>query len=190
LAGGSGYSGSSAECGGGADDGAYIAGVLYAGQDHDERSCAVGGGSGDVVEAESARSDQGGDSLGMFGVSDAFEEAVGGEQDGDGDFGTIEILREASAVPFAGFAEEYGADGRGGAEGFFDEAWTFDADGAGFRRQTTTQCDAKFFQPAIVAASDYAGLRWRGARGVDARGHEDLAGLSVANGRGKKQRRI
>ena len=145
MAGGSGYNGGSAECGSGANDGAYVAGILYAGQDHDHRSCAVGGGSGDVVEGESAWSDQGGDSLGMFGVSDAFEEAVGGEQDWDGDFGTIEILREACAVPFAGFAEEYGADGRGGAEGFFDEAWTFDAYCAGFGGQAAAQSDAKFF---------------------------------------------
>jgi hypothetical protein len=81
----------------------------------------------------------------MFGVGDAFEEAVGGKQDWDCNFGTIEILREAGAVAGAGFAEEYGADGRGGAEGFFDEAWTFYADGTGFGGQTTAECDAKFF---------------------------------------------
>jgi hypothetical protein len=85
----------------------------------------------------------------MFGVSDAFKEAVGGEQDWDGDFGTIEILREASAVPLAGFAEEYGADGRGGAEGFFDETWTFDADGTGFGGQTTTQCVRNSFSQRL-----------------------------------------
>jgi hypothetical protein len=81
----------------------------------------------------------------MFGVSDAFEEAVGGEQDGDGDFGTIEILPEAGAVAFARFAEEYGPDGRGRVEGFFDEAWTFDAYCARFGRQAAAESDAKFF---------------------------------------------
>ena len=145
MAGGSGYSGGSAECGRSANDGAYVAGILYAGQDHDQRSCAVGGGSGDVVEGESAWSDQGGDALGVFGVSDAFEEAVGGEQDWDGDFGTIEILREAGAVAFTRFAEEYGADGRGRVEGFFDEAWTFDAYCARFGGQAAAESDAKFF---------------------------------------------
>ena len=54
-------------------------------------------------------------------------------------------MGEFFAVAFAGFAEEYGADGRGGAEDFFDEAWTFYADGTGFRRQAAAQCDAKFF---------------------------------------------
>jgi len=83
--------------------------VLVAGRDD------VGRDLVHVVEGERAWSDQGGHSLGMFGVGDAFEEAVGGKQDWDCNFGTIEILREAGAVAGAGFAEEYGADGRSGA---------------------------------------------------------------------------
>jgi hypothetical protein len=81
----------------------------------------------------------------MFGVSDTFEEAVGGEKDWDGNFRAIDILSEAGAVAFAGFAEEYGADGRGRAEGFFDEAWTFDAYCARFGGQAAAESDAKFF---------------------------------------------
>ena len=130
LAGRCGYRGGGAESGGGANDGAYVAGILHASEDHDQRSRVVCGGASDVVESESAWSDKSGDSLGMFSVGDAFEKPVGGEQDWDGDFGTIEILREAGALAFAGFAEQDGADGRGRAEGFFDEARTFDADGS------------------------------------------------------------
>jgi len=98
------------KCGGSANDGAYIAGVLHTGEDHDQRGRVGWGWTGDVVEGESARRNEGGDALGMFGVSDGFEEAVGGLQGWDGYFGSVEILGEARAVAFAGFAEENGAN--------------------------------------------------------------------------------
>ena len=66
----------------------------------------------------------------MFGVGNAFKKAVGGVQERNGDFGAIEIRSEAWVMAFAGFTEEHGADWAGGAEGFFDEARTFDTDGA------------------------------------------------------------
>ena len=144
----------SAECRCGADDGAYIAGVLHAGQYDDQRNGTVGGWPGDVVESESARGDESGDALGVFGVGDAFEETVGGLQDRDGDLGAVEIRREAAAVAFARFAEENSTYGRGGAKRFFDEAGTFYADGAGFRWQSAAQSDAEFLEPAVVAAGD------------------------------------
>jgi len=145
LAGGSCHCGGGTEGGGGSNDGAYVAGILHASENYDEWCGIVCGGAGDIVESECARSYQCSYALGIFGVSDAFEEAVGGEQDWDGDFGTIEILREAGAVAFTRFAEEYGADGRGRVEGFFDEAWTFDAYCARFGGQAAAESDAKFF---------------------------------------------
>ena len=150
-----------AEGGGGADDCAYVAGILYASENYDEGRGVVSGGTGNVVEGECAGSDQCGDALGMFGVGDGFEEAVGGEQDGDGDFRTVEILSKARAVAFAGFAEENGSNRRGRAESFFDEAGTFYADGAGFGWQAAAEGDAEFLEPTIVSGGDNAGLRRR-----------------------------
>jgi hypothetical protein len=97
----------------------------------------------------------------MFSVGNTFEEAVGGLQNWDGDFGAVEVLGEARAVAFAGFAEENGADGRGGAESFFDEAGAFYADGAGFGGESAAEGDAEFLEPTIVTAGDDARLRWR-----------------------------
>ena len=93
----------------------------------------------------------------MLGIGDAFEETVGGFEDGDIYFRAIEILGETGAVALARFAEEDGADGRGGAKSFFDEARTFDPDSAGFGRKAATESDTKFLEPAIVSAGDDAG---------------------------------
>ena len=102
----------------------------------------------------------------IFGVSDSLEEPVGGLQDGDGDFGAIEVWSEASAVTLARFAEEHGANWRSGAEGLFDQARAFDSYGAGFGRKAAAKRDAEFLEPAVIAAGDDAWLRW-----LDARGH-------------------
>lgn len=103
----------SAKCRRGSDDCAYVAGILQAGKNHDQRSGTVGGWTGDVVEGESTRRYESGDALRMFGVSDAFEETVGRLQDWNSDFRAVEILSKARAMAFARFAEENGANRRG-----------------------------------------------------------------------------
>jgi len=118
------------------------------------------------VKGKGSRGDECGDALRSFGVGDAFEEAVGGLQDGDGDFWAIEVWSEASAVTLARFAEEHSAYWRGGAEGLFDQARTFDSYRAGFGGEAAAKRDAKFLEPAAVAAGDDACLRW-----LDSRGH-------------------
>src|SRR5258708_19980161 len=102
----------------------------------------------------------------MLGVSHAFEEAIGGAQDRNSDFGTIDQRSEAFVMALAGFAEQHGFDGAGGAESLFNQAHAFDADETGFGRQSTAQPEAKFLQPAIVPAVD----RGRSAGGPRAAG--------------------
>lgn len=60
-------------------------------------------------------------------------------------------------MAFAGFAEEDRFDGAAGAQGFFDQADTFDADGAGFRGQAAAERHAELFEPAILAAGKDSG---------------------------------
>jgi hypothetical protein len=74
----------------------------------------------------------------MFGVGDAFEEAVGGFEDGESHFVAGDEVSEAVAVALAGFAEEDRVDAAAGFEGFFDEACAFDTDGAGFGGEAST----------------------------------------------------
>src|SRR6267378_7673094 len=69
----------------------------------------------------------------------------------------------------AGFAEEHRFDGASGAQRFFDQAHAFDTDEAGLRRQSAFQREAKFLEPAIVAASD------RGRRDGSSRGASGFA---------------
>jgi hypothetical protein len=88
----------------------------------------------------------------MIGVGKAFEEAVGGAKRGKGHFRSVDQRSEALVMTFAGFAEEDRFDGAAGAKSLFDEADAFDADSAGFRRQTSAERHAELFQPAIVAA--------------------------------------
>lgn len=95
----------------------------------------------------------------MFGVGDAFKEAVGSAQEWNGDFRAIEIRSEAWVMAFAGFAEEHGADGAGGAEGFFDEPRTFDTNGARFGRKAAAKSYAKFLEPFVFAGGDDRGMR-------------------------------
>jgi hypothetical protein len=95
--------------------------------------------------------------LRVFGISDTFEEAVGGLQNGENDFGSIDEGSEAFAMTFAGLAEEDGADGASGAKSFLDKAKAFNADGAGFGGKTAAESHAKFLEPAIVAAGEERG---------------------------------
>jgi hypothetical protein len=101
--------------------------------------------------------------LRVFRVGHAFKKAVGGLENGEGGLRAIDEGGEAFAVAFAGFAEEDGTDGASGAESFFHEADTFDADGARFGGKAATQRHAKFLEPAIVAAGEES-RRIRGTR--------------------------
>src|SRR5713226_9426644 len=57
-------------------------------------------------------------------------------------------------MAFSGFAEKHRIDGTGGAQSFFDQSDAFGADEAGFGGQSAFQRQAKFLEPAIVAAGD------------------------------------
>src|SRR5579862_399737 len=145
---------------GGTKDGADVAGILNTCENDDEWGGAGSGRLRNVVERKFARSNQSGDALRVFGVGDAFEKAVGGLQDWNGNFGAIEVGGETRAVALTGFAEEDGANGTGGAQRLFDEARTLDTDGAGFGGQAAAQGHAEFLEPAIVTAGEDIRLQW------------------------------
>jgi hypothetical protein len=85
------------------------------------------------------------DTLRMFGVSKAVEEAVGGAQRGKRHFRPADERSEAFVMALAGFAEENRIDAATGPKRFFDEAHAFHADGARFRGQTSAERHAEFF---------------------------------------------
>ncbi len=157
LTGGGSDGGGGSKSGGGAEDGADVAGILDAGENDEERSADAGGSGEEFIQRECAGLDEGGDALGMFGVGDALEEAVGGAEDGEADVGAADERGEALAVAFAGFAEENGCDAAGGAESFFDEARAFDADGTVFRGKAAAESDAELLEPAVFAAGEEVG---------------------------------
>jgi len=97
---------------------------------------------------------QRGDSLRVFGVGEAFEEAVGGAEDGKSDFRPVDEGGETFVMALAGFAEEPRADAAPGTKRFFDESHAFHANEAVFRRQTAAQSHAELLEPAIVAAGE------------------------------------
>jgi len=167
LTGGGSDGGGGAKGGGSAQDGADVAWILNAGENDEERSAGAGGSSEEFVEREFAGLDQSGDALGMFGVGDAFKESIGGAEDGEAGIGATDEWGETLAVAFAGFAEENGFDAAGGAEGLFDEAGAFDADGAVFRGKAAAEGDAKLLEPAVFAAGEEVG----GIGGFGRRGH-------------------
>ena len=104
-----------AKGGGRAQDGADVSGILNAGENDKKWSSAGSRGVKDVVEGKCSGFDEGGDSLGMFGVGDALEEAVGCVEDWEGDFGAIEILSETSVMTAAGLGKENGFDAAAGS---------------------------------------------------------------------------
>src|SRR5215831_11088644 len=87
LAGGGGDGSGGAEGRSGTEDGADVAGVLHACKDNDERRAFVDRSGEEVFELREARDNQGGHALWVFGVGDALEEAIGGGEDGEGNFG-------------------------------------------------------------------------------------------------------
>jgi hypothetical protein len=157
LASGGSDGGGGSESGGGAKDGANIAGILDAGENDEERSAGAGGSGEEVFEFKFAGLDEGGYALGMLGVGNAFEEAIGGAKDGEAYVGAADEWGEALAMAFAGFAEEDGFDAAGGAESFFDEADAFDADGTVFGGEAAAESDAELLEPTVVAAGEEVG---------------------------------
>ncbi len=146
-----------AESGGGAQDGANVAGILNASENHEKWSAGRSGCVEQFVESGCARVDESGDALRMLGVGKAFEEAVGGAQNGESHFRPANKRSEAIVMALAGFAEENRFDAAAGTKRFFDEADAFDADRAGFRGQTAAERHAEFLEPAVVAASEDSG---------------------------------
>lgn len=151
--GGSGTAGR-AKSSGGAKDGADVTGILNTSENHQERGAGRSGSAHEFVERRFVRFYERGDALWVLGVGKTFKEAVGGAQDGEAQFGTIDEGRETFVVPLAGLAEEHGLDGTAGAQRFFDEADAFDPDEAAFRGQAAAERHAKLLEPAIVAAGE------------------------------------
>ena len=157
LAGGGGDGSGGAEGRGGAENGADVAGILNSGKNDDEWRAGATGSGEKIFELGGAGNDEGGDALGMLGVGDALEEAIGGGENRNGDFGAGDERREFGAMALAGFGEEDGFDAASGEEGFHDEAKSFDADAAGFGGETAAEGDAKELEPAIVAGGEDGG---------------------------------
>ncbi len=167
LTGGGSDGGGGAKGGGGAQDRADVPGILNAGENDEEWGARAGGSGEEFVEREFAGLDQSGDALGMLGVGDAFKESIGGAEYGEAGLGAADEWGETLAVAFARFAEEDGFDAAGGAEGLFDEAGAFDADGTVFGGKAATEGDAELLEPAVFTAGQEVG----GIGGSGRRGH-------------------
>ena len=116
----------------------------------------------------------------MLGVGDSLKEAIGGAQNWNPNFRPVDQRGKSFVMALAGFAEEHGFDRAAGTQRFFHQAHAFDADEAGFGRQSAAQRETKFLEPTIVAAADHgrsAGSS-RGASGFNRRCHSKG---SVAN---------
>ena len=140
---------------------------MNTGENDDERSTRAGRSGKEFVKREFLGLDERGDALGMLGVGDAFEKAIGGQKHGEADIGAADEGGEALTVAFAGFAEKNGFDATCGAQGFFYEARAFYADVALFGGKTAAESDAKLFEPAVFAAGKEVGS----GGGFGRRGH-------------------
>ena len=67
-------------------DRADITWVLHTRENYEQRGAGRHGSAEQIVERGGARLDQSSDALRMLGVGEAFEEAIGGAQGGEGDF--------------------------------------------------------------------------------------------------------
>src|SRR5260370_3306587 len=101
---------------------------------------------------------QRGDTLRMFGVGKALEEAVRGAEEGKSHCGPVDEGGETFVMAFAGFAEEDGLNAATGTQSFFGEPDTLDANEAVFRGQAAAQSHAELLEPAVVAAGEERGL--------------------------------
>jgi hypothetical protein len=165
LAGGGGDGSGGAESGGGAEDGADVSWILHPGENDEKWRTFAGGNGKEIFELRLPGKDKGGDALGVLGVGNAFKEAIGGVEHGEGEFGAIDERRQLAVMTLAGLAEEDGFDTAGGGEGFFNKVEAFDADAAGFCGQSAPKGHAEELEPAVVAAGD------GGCTGFGGRGH-------------------
>src|SRR6266851_2463228 len=147
-----------AEGGSGAQDGPDVAGILDACKDDEKGSASRKRSAHEIIEGGLPRMNQRGDPLRVFGVGEAFEEAVRGAENGKSHFGPVDEGGETFVVAFAGFAEEHGLNAAAGTQRFFDEPHTLDADEAVFRGKAAAQSHAELLEPAIVAAGKERGL--------------------------------
>ncbi len=106
--------------GSGAENGPDVAGILNAGQDDQQRSASRKGSSDKVIERCLTRFNKRRDALGVFGIGETLEEAVGSAKSGKGDFRPVDQGSEAFTVAFAGFPEKNGADRTTGMQSFFN----------------------------------------------------------------------
>ena len=114
----------------------------------------------------------------MFGIGDSFKEAIGGGEDGEGEFRAIDEGGEFGVVALTRFAEKDGLDSTAGGEGFFDQADAFDADRPGLGGESAAEGHSEQLQPAIVAGGEgrrrgFSGrghFRWKRSRGMGGRG--------------------
>ena len=86
-----------------------------------------------------------GDTLWVFGVGKALEEAVRGAEDGKSHFGAVNDGGETFVMAIAGFAEEHGFDATAGAQGFFHKTCALDANASGVARKAAAECHAELF---------------------------------------------
>ncbi len=136
---------------GGAENGADVAGVLHADENHDEGIKAAK----KIVEDELRRAQKSGDALRSFGGGDRGEKFVSGAED---EGGTVEFDEKRGESFFGGRAGEYGFEFEFGANGFRDEADAFEAD-AVVLRAGGVQDGAEKFEPVIFARRDQRALR-------------------------------
>src|SRR6266704_6978018 len=103
-----------------AQDRSHVSGILDACENDEQRSAGRTRGARKIIEGGLPRMHQGGDTLRVFGVGEALEEAVGGVQNRKSHFGPVDEGGEAFVMAFAGFAEEHGLNAASRSQRFFD----------------------------------------------------------------------
>ncbi len=162
-----------AKGGGGAQDGADVSGILDSCKDHKQRSARGSRGANEVVKRSLAGMDERRNALGVLSIGKALEETVRGVERGKGHLRPVNDGGETLVMAFAGLAEEHSLDAAAGTQRFFDEPCAFDAHESIFRGEAASECHAKLFEPAIVAAGEERGLIARAgvARSFAGRSH-------------------
>jgi hypothetical protein len=95
-----------------------------------------------------------GNALWMLGVGKSLEQAIGGSQDREGHSWAIDERGQTLVMAFTRFAEQHRFNAAAGAKCFFNQANAFYADPAGLGGQAAAKGQAKFLEPAIVAARE------------------------------------
>jgi len=135
---------------GGAQNRANVAGVLHAGEDHNERVAAAK----QVFKREWARAQKSGNALRSFRCGYRREKFVRGTQD---ERGTVEFSEQRRKRRFGGGAGEDGFEFEAGANRLGNQAGAFKADALAFGPRGL-QNRAKQFQPMVFARSDGSAL--------------------------------